>query len=688
MKAFLIPFAWLSFAWVALADPSQWGLFYARQEWEAHRQASRNIDHYNRYDPNPRSSSVNLLPLQNQLMQWAARVDEERRQRAIDQSNRAHALVEILRESRRQAEEQARLATLEKWRSLLHQAADGDIDTSYRVARLIRWGQGRLPAEQKTGDAPAIPWYRFAADRGHADAAFELASLLGSSSPAETLRYFTRAADAGRLDAVVPAAELAEEGIPGKLPPNPGEALRLCRIGVNANHPSILTYAAFLLLRQPGLAPDSIAQALAWLEKAAPHEPAAAGRLGLIQLNDQPGLPANPTQAVAFAKLALRSSPDQRDALLTLGLARFDGLGGEPVQTADALDLLRRAAQAGSLRACDALAIAFQNGLADLSPSEAEAIRWRREAARLGHVRSMLELAVRHQSGKGVEKDPGKAVQLYLDAAQRGSVPAMIELARLVVARDTAAPPDPVRVRELAAQAAQSGLPAAEELYGAMLLDGLGGPRQGPEGLRWIQSAAQNGAREAQYLLAMHRLEGQFTQQDSADALEWMRRSAEAGNADACAMMAWFHVTGTGCDANPVLARQWAVQGAELGSPMAHRVLGSYLAAGVGGPVDGPDAVTHFRSAIAGNDDPSRLQLAELLRDGLRGVPSDREAARRLFEEATRSRDADVANKARTALAQLDQPRPVSLDGLRISPPAPKPNAPSIYDSLKLRPTR
>jgi hypothetical protein len=88
MRTLVSTCLWMIATGIGSADPSQWGQFYARQEWEAHRQANRNIDHYNRYDPNPRSSPVQLLPLQNQLAQWAARVDEERQQRAANQANR------------------------------------------------------------------------------------------------------------------------------------------------------------------------------------------------------------------------------------------------------------------------------------------------------------------------------------------------------------------------------------------------------------------------------------------------------------------------------------------------------------------------------------------------------------------------------------------------------------------------
>ncbi len=676
---------WLIATGMSFADPSQWGQFYARQEWEAHRQASRNIDHYNRYDPNPRSSPIQILPLQNQLMQWAARIDEERQQREADRANRNLVLIEILKENQRQAQEQARLATLERWRSLLQQAAQGDVDTAYRVARLIRWGQGRLPAEQKTGDDPAKPWYRFAADRGHADSAFELASLLVSSSPVDALRYYTRAAEAGRLEAILPAADLAEDGIPGKLPPNPAEALRLLQLGVQADSAPHLTHAAFLLLRQPDPSPDTFTRAVGWLSQAASREPAAAGRIALLRLNDQPGLPADPNLAVTLARAACLKDPDQRDALLTLGLARFDGLGGESVQTADALDLLRRAARLGSTRACDALALAFGHGMGDLSVSDSEAIRWRREGARLGHVKSMLELAVRHQLGRGVERDPAEAVRLYIEAARRGSVPAIVELARFLVARDSAFQVDPVQVRFLAATAAQSGLPDAQELYGAILLDGLGGPRQGVDAVPWIRSAAQAGARGAQYLLGMMRLEALFMEADPDEAFLWMKRAAEAESADACGMLAWFHVTGTGCVQDPKIAREWAAKGASLGSAIAHRVLGTYLGLGVGGPVDGPGAVRHLAFAIEQKDDPARLQLAEFLLDGLPGVAPDRKAARIHFEQAAQSRNPDIAGKASACLDRLSGRQPVAVTDLLISRPSPRTNRPSLYDSLRLR---
>lgn len=666
------------------ADDGRWGEFYRRQALENERQSWRQLDHYYRYDPNPRSS-VDIEPLRRQLMNWAASVDEVRRQRAEARQQQALALVAYFRESRRLAEEQAREATLARWNALKQQAANGDIDTSYRVARLIRWGQGRLPAGQTTGDDAARPWYQFAADQGHADAALELAAMVEKSAPAEALRYYSIAAKGGKREAILPAADIAASGVPGVLPPNPLHALNLYRIGIDADDAPSLTCAAYFLLNHPDLQPEPLPQAMTWLERAADREPAAAGKLAFLLLKDQPGRPHDHARAVALARQALQKQPGQPDALITLGAAKIDGLGGEARDGAGAVPLFEKAAAGGSWRACHVLAIAWHNGLGGLPKDDSQAVRWRKAGAKLGHVDSMLELALRYRTGQGVAVDGAESARWLKAAAEAGSATAMIELAGRVLAKDPDVSLTLPALRSLAATAAQADDPEAQALYGSMLADGFGGERSAEDAVGWYRRAAEGGNRSAQFALAHHLLEGVGVAADPAAAYRWMQRAAEAGSGDACAFMAWHHATGTACARDLAVAREWARRGAELGSVMARRSYGAYLGDGIGGSQDGPEAVRQLTLAVEGNDDRARLQLAQYFESGLPGVAADRVLARQQYEAAARSRDPGVAAQAKERLAALDAPKPVSLQGLLINQPPPPTNATSIYDSLKPR---
>ena len=668
-------------------DDGQWGQFYRRQEQESFRQSLRDLDHYYRYDPNPRSSPAAVEPLRRQLMNWAASVDEARRQRAEARRIEALALAAYLRESQRQAEEQARQATLARWNALKQQAVDGDLETSYRVARLIRWGQGRLPAGQPTGEDAARPWYQFAAEKGHGDAAYELALMVEKTAPEQALLYYTHAASAGKREAVLPAADLAATGVPGRLPPNPLEAIRLYEIGAGANDAAALTTGAYFLLNQSNPTAERVAQAIAWLERAADREAAAAGKLGFLRLFDQPGRPRDYPRAVALAREALRIQPGQPDALITLGAAKIDGLGGETVDGPGAVALLERAASAGSWRACHVLATAYHSGLGGLARSDADAVRWRIAGARLGHVDSMLELALRYRTGQGVAASGAESARWLMAAAAAGAVAAMVELAGRMAARDPDVSLTMPYLRTLAGRAANNGDAEAQGLYAGVLMDGFGGEKSPREALTWYRRAAENGSLPAQYLLARHLLEGDQVEADPAGAYSWMRRAAEGGIGDACAFMAWHHATGTACAQDLAGARDWARRGAELGSVMARRSYGSYLGDGVGGPQDGPEAIRQLTLATEGNDDRARLQLAQYFEDGLPGVPANRAAARPLYEAAARSSEPDVAARAKQRLGALDAPKPVSLQDLLLRGPVAPTNgaSTSIYERLRIR---
>lgn len=684
-RSFLVAILTIA-AVTTLADDGQWGQFWARKEREDFQQSLRDINHHHRYDPNPRGSSVDLTAFQNSMVRLGESLEAARQQRAQERQTQALFLVETLRLARQRAEEEARRQTLVNWNALKQRGLDGDADTAYRVARLIRWGEGRLPKEQKTGDAVAEGWYRRAADAGHAEAAYELAFLVEKASPAAALRYYSIAAKAGKVEAVHPAAVLAADGVAGQLPPNPSYALQLCRIGVASNDAPSLTIGAWLLLDYPELFPNGESEAVSWLERAADRSPAAAGRLAWIRLFDRPGHPKDWGQAVALAKRALKEQPKQPDALLALAVAQLDGLGGEPVNGAEAVARLEASAAGGRTVACYVLALVHQKGLAGRPKSTTEMIRWRLEAAKRGHRASIEELAYRYAKGIDVTADPAEGFRWAAQAVEMGSGWALGRVAEAVIAKKPfAADWTPARLRSFAAKAAEAGEVAGQEFYAAALSDGFGGPKDGAGALQWYRKAAEAGGRSGQYSYAMHLLEGVETPKDAVEAYRWMKRSADNGHDDACAHLAWQHATGTGCEKDLAKARDWARIGAERGSLAALRAYGSYLGDGVGGPVDGPQAIQLLQLAVEQNDDRARLQLADYLRKGLPGVPADSAAARKHYELAAQSKIPSVATPAKSALAELSMAKPVSLDGLRINAAPAKTNRSTIYDSLKIK---
>lgn len=82
--------------------------------------------------------------------------------------------------------------------------------------------------------------------------------------------------------------------------------------------------------------------------------------------------------------------------------------------------------------------------------------------------------------------------------------------------------------RQLFKQAAQAGLPDAQNVYGHMLLDGLGGAADATEAQKWIMRAALAGFAPSQARLAALYLEGRGLPRDPAWAYYWAELSLTA----------------------------------------------------------------------------------------------------------------------------------------------------------------
>lgn len=629
-------------------DPYGW-LDYTRQlRQEESRRIDRMLD--NTYGPNPRSTTPDLTPLANSLHSVFSSLAEARRQRAEEKAFQTTYLIELYRLQQQKAEEQARQAQAERWTTewdqLRREAQAGDATAAANVARLIRYGSQRLPKGTKFGEKEALPWLELAAGNGDARSAFDSGILLRNSNPKEALRYLTLAAERGFIDAVPFAANLADEGA-GSLQPNRAEALRILGIGVAQHHkPSLVTAARFACL-DPTATAASYRQAVAWLTEAAP-EASADGLLAQLLYHGRPGVEVDIDRARALAERSLARDSRQRGAKEVLGLCLVSA--PDKSQQPRGLQLLREAAEAGSIAACRKLAAASAHGVLGLTRSDSEARRW------------------------------------LTMAADRGDADAALSLARL---ERRAEAPDLRAARNWYEQAARNG--SAEAAYElALLLErGASGFRKDPEAAaRWMQQAAESGLPSAQLHFALMKLGGNGRPANPHEAFAWASKAAAKGNADASAQVAFHLVTGTGCPRDAAQARVWADRSATAGSAHGQTLLGLLLLRGDGGPSDPASARKWLEKAHSKGHPQATLELARLYRDGTSGIPPEPTRAAELFEQAGNSQEPSVASEAKAELASLRQrPARVALDGLRINTPKTNPpptNASSRLDRLRI----
>ena len=107
-------------------------------------------------------------------------------------------------------------------------------------------------------------------------------------------------------------------------------------------------------------------------------------------------------------------------AAYLLGIMYYRG-DGVKADKAEAVRWLRRAADAGHVRAQNNLGMMYDKG-DGVPQDQKEAAAWYRKAAEKGHAPSQFDLGLMYTNGEGVAKDHAEAVKWLRKAAKQGHV--------------------------------------------------------------------------------------------------------------------------------------------------------------------------------------------------------------------------------------------------------------------------
>jgi hypothetical protein len=247
------------------------------------------------------------------------------------------------------------------------------------------------------------------------------AILLDRGQNKEALRYIQHAADAGSPEGQHRLAIVFAEGLAGT-PRNETLAAELFEKAANAGHQRAQINLGLLYLRGQGV-PRDLVQARAWLEKAAAKDdPYALYALGRAMEQTDKTAVADPVRAAdLFRRAAEKGHPY---ATLRYGLALQEGAGVKKDLTA-AQNWLLAAQRAGVPEAALAMADSLVRTPAGRDKAANEnlvklAIGWYETAAEAGVASAQFKLANAYFAGRGVERDPGKALFWYDRAARQG----------------------------------------------------------------------------------------------------------------------------------------------------------------------------------------------------------------------------------------------------------------------------
>ena len=217
---------------------------------------------------------------------------------------------------------------------------------------------------------------------------------------------------------------------------------------------------------------------------------------------------------------------------------------------------------------------------------------------------------------------------------------------------------------------------------GRVLVDGLGGPVDRENGLRWLQyaadkdhlpaltligrvflspgqdrdpvkaadffkNAATRGDAEAKYYLGLLFQDGVGVIQNDAEAFSWMRGASEGGYGPAMLALSRYYTDGRGTDPDLDKARDWLTEAASAQVPEAQFALAnSYL---TGPNADPVSAVPLLQSAATRGHVPSQRALGTLYLTGAGDVSVQAEQAEQLLRAAAQAGDIAAINNLGTA---------------------------------------
>lgn len=261
---------------------------------------------------------------------------------------------------------------------------------------------------------------------------------------------------------------------------------------------------------------------------------------------------------------ALEFYPDNPIVLSALGHLHFDGLG-VPRDQAVAVELFRRAAEAGYEPAQTRVGYAYLTGLGvekDLS----EARRWLEPAAEGGEALAMRQLAASYRAPFADLPEPQTALAWYERAWRAGDAEAPAYIGFMLESGELATAPHSARY--YFEQSAEAGSALGQAKLAHLYLSGESGDTDAEKARSLFEAAAAQG-HPAGYLGMAYLYEsGTGVAKDPDTALIWYRSAADAGSTDAQLRLA--HMALQTKDLNShVEARRWFELAAAADSPRA-----------------------------------------------------------------------------------------------------------------------
>lgn len=196
-----------------------------------------------------------------------------------------------------------------------------------------------------------------------------------------------------------------------------------------------------------------------------------------------------------------------------------------------ALELIRKAAEAGNPPAQHALGVSYLSGIG-VTKSVEDGLLWLNKSAAAGYAEAQYKLASLYMRGVTGAADEAMALQFVRKAADQGHPEAQYNLA-ILYATGKGVTKDMTMAAEWFRKAAEGGHATAQSNLGVLYVSGQAVEKNPEEAVKWWRKAAEQGQPSAQFNLGQALVEGKSAPKDLVEAYKWFSLAAEQGDRDA-----------------------------------------------------------------------------------------------------------------------------------------------------------
>lgn len=262
-----------------------------------------------------------------------------------------------------------------------------------------------------------------------------------------------------------------------------------------------------------------------------------------------------------------------------LGVNLYKGQNGQVIDKYRALQLIQSAADSGYAPAQDYIGNCYLNGLNNYIRHIPSAISWYEKAANQNYKKAQLHLADCYRYGKGIPRNPEKALELY---------------------------------RKASVDAPNNCLQAIVEL-GHCYREGIGVPKDAKEAFQHYQTAMAKGSVEAQAWLGSCHVVGEGVKENVIMGYSLLVEATQKGNKTASNQLKHFYTHGTGIPKEEAKAIAFFQALANQGCLHAQREMAGRYLNGAGVPKNAKLAVEYYTQLINDPQMASHSEVAKIL---------------------------------------------------------------------------